>query len=1195
MVRPTTDDDTGLKVLREPTLSPDAENGEKIIDIVALHGLGAHPDDTWTQKRRDGDEVRWVNWLEEEDMLPVEVPQARIMRYGYKSGWFGVEAIKQSARTTAERFLTALRRERKDCIDRPLILIAHSFGGLVVLKAVCNTYHDRDDWPGVFDAVRGLVFFGTPFRGADGMSQSEMVQAAAREYAAEDIEAEPLHILDPGNELLQDLVDDFQKRVWANMPGARIACFFELKASEIGAIVGKQRRKAFAVDERSGCFDVSDRVSKHSLARTHFNMNKFGRPTEEDYLVVVEVIKKMAKHARQQLSVPSMQVPPVISVPLETTYEQASRRRVKYFRGRQKQLKRLQEYFTDDIADEYRVLILQAMGGQGKSQIALEYCRQRRSTYAEMFWINASSETIAVQSIERVAAEIRQPLTGIDDTRTKIRLVVQALARRSQRWLMVLDNYDDPDHFTSIEHFIPSHSMGDILITSRSKGLEGLGRVVIVPPMTNQEGTELLLHDYPTSEVDAHRERYGKIVERLGGLPLALDQAAAFIRYKQLALDQLDEFLSLYEAQREQVLRHTPRRFWKYGTVQVDGKEEDNRAISAFTTWEMSFQQLEEDEARRGDIGHFLTVSAFFQPDRIDESLFRHHWEWTQPAPAWMRIFSHEDSGSNDRSQSSESDRVSDSDPEGPAMASVGSGSDAEDETPVVDREQWNADLFWRLISKAYDLSLLDSIASGASIDGARFSLHPVICDWLQVRLGMEATHEFVSEAIEMAADNVRRIDGSVDYSLQARVILLGHINICLENDRRLCSDGQRVGQELRSCAVAGRLASFYQDHGRYDVAEGLYRQVSDTRRETVGLEDPSTLTSMNNLANALSGQGKYAAAEEMHREILKLRKKVLGEEHPKTLTSMNNLASALSDQGKYAAAEEIYREISKLSKKVLGEEHPLTLTSMNNLVSALSDQGKYATAEEMYRGELKLRKKVLGEEHPDTLTSMNNLASALSDQGKYATAEEIHRETSKLSKNVLGEEHPKTLTSMNNLASALSDQGKYAAAEEIYREISKLSKNVLGEEHPLTLTSMNNLASALSHQGKYATAEEMHRATLELRRKVLGEKHPDTLTSMNNLASALSHQGKYATAEEMHRATLELRRKVLGEEHPDTLTSMNNLAYLLVLRSRFIQAAIFYERAIAGYRRVLGPDHPTTRACAEDYSSFWNSRGNKK
>ncbi|KAK5240615.1 hypothetical protein LTS06_012395, partial [Exophiala xenobiotica] len=78
-VRATTDDDTGLKLLWEPTSSPD-KDGKTIIDIVAVHGLGAHPDDTWSKKRGEGGEARWVNWLQEEEMLPAVVPNARIMR-----------------------------------------------------------------------------------------------------------------------------------------------------------------------------------------------------------------------------------------------------------------------------------------------------------------------------------------------------------------------------------------------------------------------------------------------------------------------------------------------------------------------------------------------------------------------------------------------------------------------------------------------------------------------------------------------------------------------------------------------------------------------------------------------------------------------------------------------------------------------------------------------------------------------------------------------------------------------------------------------------------------------------------------------------------------------------------------------------------------------------------------------------------
>jgi hypothetical protein len=53
----------------------------------------------------------------------------------------------------------------------------------------------------------------------------------------------------------------------------------------------------FVVNESSGCLDISDSTEKYSLSRTHFNMNKFGRPSEEDFQTVCEVIEKMARIA----------------------------------------------------------------------------------------------------------------------------------------------------------------------------------------------------------------------------------------------------------------------------------------------------------------------------------------------------------------------------------------------------------------------------------------------------------------------------------------------------------------------------------------------------------------------------------------------------------------------------------------------------------------------------------------------------------------------------------------------------------------------------------------------------------------------------------------------------------------------------------------------------------------------------------
>jgi hypothetical protein len=57
------------------------------------------------------------------------------------------------------------------------------------------------------------------------------------------------------------------------------------------------------VNERSGCLDLSERIKKYPIAKTHFNMNKFSRPGEEDFLMVKEVVEDMADDARTQATV----------------------------------------------------------------------------------------------------------------------------------------------------------------------------------------------------------------------------------------------------------------------------------------------------------------------------------------------------------------------------------------------------------------------------------------------------------------------------------------------------------------------------------------------------------------------------------------------------------------------------------------------------------------------------------------------------------------------------------------------------------------------------------------------------------------------------------------------------------------------------------------------------------------------------
>jgi hypothetical protein len=131
-VRAVTDEDIGLKVLRNAPAdaaeiveyvcySSTQRQANFACSIVAVHGIGAHPDDSWCKNVGAAECPRRVNWLDEADMLPAVAPHARIMRYGYQSQWFGEGAMRQKASTVAQRLLLALRRRRqvrRACLGR---------------------------------------------------------------------------------------------------------------------------------------------------------------------------------------------------------------------------------------------------------------------------------------------------------------------------------------------------------------------------------------------------------------------------------------------------------------------------------------------------------------------------------------------------------------------------------------------------------------------------------------------------------------------------------------------------------------------------------------------------------------------------------------------------------------------------------------------------------------------------------------------------------------------------------------------------------------------------------------------------------------------------------------------------------------------------------------------------------------------
>ena len=224
------------------------------------------------------------------------------------------------------------------------------------------------------------------------------------------------------------------------------------------------------------------------------------------------------------------------------------------------------------------------------------------------------------------------------------------------------------------------------------------------------------------------------------------------------------------------------------------------------------------------------------------------------------------------------------------------------------------------------------------------------------------------------------------------------------------------------------------------------------------GIEDHNILDASIWAAVYLNACGLYEKAAALNERTLNQQKRILGKRHPFTLTSMNNLAAVFYSQGKYKEAEGIYRQTLALNKSVLGKKHPNTLTNMNNLANILRSQGKYEEAEGIHRQTLALSESVLGKEHPDTLTSIAGLASTYWNQDRWKETEGLEVRVMETRKSILSAEHPDTLASMYNFASTLKSQSRNEEAIALMKQCLELENQILGPEHPDTKTSLEAL-----------------------------------------------------------------------------------------------------------------------------------------
>jgi tetratricopeptide (TPR) repeat protein len=673
------------------------------------------------------------------------------------------------------------------------------------------------------------------------------------------------------------------------------------------------------------------------------------------------------------------------------------------------------------LASEGKVA-LSGMGGMGKTQTAVEYAYRHRGEYRAVLWAKADNEESLKAGYATIASNLNLPEKDETD-KTLVTAAVKRWLERHPDWLLILDNADD---LKLVSDLLRRQWGGHVLLTTRAHATGGISRIDTLE-MTPEEGTLFLLrrakvigvNDALGAATVDEQELASEITRELGGLPLALDQAGAFIEEEQRSLA---EYLELYR--REGTDLRAAR-----GGIIADHEP-------ATITFSLAFRQVAIANAAAADM---LRACAFLAPDAIPEEIFV-----SGAGELGENLAPMAGGGINLVKMIGEAGRFS-----------------------LIRRNAKNGTIeIHRVVQQVLKDEMDEQMqrlwaervvrALNESFPEPEHQNWP-LCEKLlphaqeAARLIEDYGFEF-SEAARLLNQTGYYCSERAQYR-EAEPMYLQALSI----------REKALGLEHPDVATSfNNLAALYYSQGKYAEAEPLLVRALGIREKVFGSEHPDVATSFNNLAAIYDNQGKYAEAKSLYVRALGIREKVFGSEHPDVALSLNNLAAIYDNQGKYAEAESLYVRALSISEKVLGSEHPDVALSLNNLALLYNRQGKYTEAEPLHMRALDIREKVFGSEHPDVATSFNNLAAIYDNQGKYAEAESLYVRALSISEKVFGSEHPDVALSLNNLALLYNRQGKFLKAEQLLGRALSICEKVFGPEHTNSVLIRQNYVALL-------------------------------------------------------------------------------------------------------------------------------------
>ncbi|RAH78649.1 putative ribonuclease p/mrp subunit [Aspergillus japonicus CBS 114.51] len=258
---------------------------EALADIVFVHGMMGSSHRTWYHEKG---KTYWPK-----DLLSVDLPQARIMAFGYDVNvWHPWNQVSQEWITGYATDLLGSLSDRRATLalrTRPLVFIAHSLGGLVVQKALTMARESRNsDWHlrCLETYTIGLLFLGTPHRGASLATWGERLARVLN--IVKPVNSQILGLLEPRSRELLEMRRSFHnllERRKEEGARVRIVCFYETIPTF----------KSCVVSEESATIDGE---ANFPISANHMDMAKFTGAEDSGYRGILRELRQIVLRER---------------------------------------------------------------------------------------------------------------------------------------------------------------------------------------------------------------------------------------------------------------------------------------------------------------------------------------------------------------------------------------------------------------------------------------------------------------------------------------------------------------------------------------------------------------------------------------------------------------------------------------------------------------------------------------------------------------------------------------------------------------------------------------------------------------------------------------------------------------------------------------------------------------------------------